>query len=427
MLNRTKWLLGIGVGLMIFMIYYYWTSSSTNAPSLPISKPTESRTLKAAMQCHQENDGINAIRLYKKAVEQGHINAILPIAQIYQHGIPGSIEPDEKLAYECYHRILNHPSSSPMLRTLATEALTEWTDQTKTYQRITAHHNLNGILKDNMFAPFYEVEEQERIIPNPPAEEFELTIPVNLIVIDDDDRDVLGIHLTRNEEGEVMVTKPSDTQNVHDSTIVQSLKKSVLRLQEAVAGTPSPRKSNEDVRETIMKCNDVPLPIRERAVRVLKETEANNQRIGSLGMSEGEVLNLVYDRIHQFDHNEPLRQSMLENLVREMAEGEERGNVVCATGRATRYVDSLNGVDDLIDIKPTWAIRELMLSKAAQVRQELEAQTTTQPDQETTANTNTNDELLTRITSTLRNEFVDTNQISEERLQAELNEWGSFI
>lgn len=389
--NSTGYIIGIGL-LIVVLIYWHHRTDQR-------SSEHGKRMLKVAMQCHQNNDGIHALRFYKEAVKYGHIDAMLPIAQIYHHGIPNSIKENEDEATVWYEAVLSHPKSFHMARYLAQEALNQ-------LKQAVIH---TPFTCNDVILPIYEPP-RRRASP-PPL--LHLRQPDDVVV---HDPVVLGVHLRRNDDGELTVNKVSDSQNVHDSMIVQSLKNSVHRLEEAAAGKR--QHDMNDMKKTLMQCENVPLSTREQAMRVLEASEKNDQRIGSLNMNETDVFRLVYQRIHEQDQDPERQQDMLDNLVKEMAEGEQGNAIMCATGRVTRMVDSLNGVDELIELKPSWAIRELMLSKAAQVRAELENEQMGEPKE---------GELLARISSTLHNEFVETNQITEDRLKAELDEWGAFV
>ena len=91
----------------------------------------------------------------------------------------------------------------------------------------------------------------------------------------------------------------------------------------------------------------MPKDKKERAICALDEIERKNQLIGSAGITEVELMGLVWNRIHHEDNKDRTRV-LHENLLDELSDAIEHGKPVCAQGRFNRVLDTLNGVDEVV-------------------------------------------------------------------------------
>ena len=143
----------------------------------------------------------------------------------------------------------------------------------------------------------------------------------------------------------------SDSQNVHDSGIVRSIAVSLSKL-------PEPHLSMTDALGAARRiCAN-----RSDAIRVIDAMERNTTPLTSLGITEAEVLRKVVSRIERADSEEK-RQNMADMLAIELqacADGD-----TCTSGRVARVVDSLSALDDGVVLKPSWVIRQEMMSTAS--------------------------------------------------------------
>lgn len=143
-------------------------------------------------------------------------------------------------------------------------------------------------------------------------------------------------------------TKPaSDSQNVHDSTVVKTVKASLSRLPS------NPRMGlSESLTRARLICKD-----RHAALETLDKMERNTTPLMALGLTESEVLQRVISAI---DDNDSDKETM---LALELEECHKAAS--CASGRVARVVGSLCALDDRVKIMPTWALKQEMLAKAA--------------------------------------------------------------
>ena len=118
------------------------------------------------------------------------------------------------------------------------------------------------------------------------------------------------------------------------------------------------------------------------------------------------------------------QQAIKHNLAMELSECIEGGNPVCATGRFTRIIDTLNGVDGEVAIKPKWAISQELIERAKTI-QSNELARLDKSDREAF-------ESLTRhikgvILIDFKNEYVDSGILTREALDVETLKWIDHI
>ena len=225
----------------------------------------------------------------------------------------------------------------------------------------------------------------------------------------------------------------NDGQNVHDSTVVKTVKASVDRLRDAV-GQPDQSGSQDtaaQIRQLIAGA-DAASDKKRKAMQALDTIERNNQVISSTGTSELELLDLVWKRIHHQD-NQNNGQVLRENLINELSESIEHDLPVCSTGRFTHVLDTLNGVDELVQIKPQWALHKEIYEKTGVLFQDekdklpeadriaVEALDPT-PEQQATCDTII-DKIKTDIRDNFKTSYVDSGIMTQDALNVELSKF----
>lgn len=227
-------------------------------------------------------------------------------------------------------------------------------------------------------------------------------------------------------------TVRADAHNAHDSGVTKTVKVSVDRLRESI-GDPviSAGVAVKQVRDTINNSN-ISVDRKKNAIQALDTIERNNHTLTASNTTEVDLLNLVWNRIHH-DDNKENQDSLRDNLLNELSECVEHQKTVCTSGRFNRIISSLNGVDDLVDIKPKWAIQRELVDKAGVLYQEkinaLDEVSRTAvnaldatPEQEASA-----DEILHTVKQGIRDDFkrsyVDTGILTEDALNVEVDKW----
>lgn len=192
----------------------------------------------------------------------------------------------------------------------------------------------------------------------------------------------------------------SDAQNVHDSSVVKSVKRALDHLP------PSPLSTENtliDVRKAMLDAGD------EDALRGLDLVEKNTVPLTALKMTEVEVLRRVWGRIQQ-EPDPQRRKDMVEMLQRRLHEcGEEAS---CASGRVARVVDALSTFDPTVHLRPLWALRQEMLTKASHLRSN---------------RTSTSRPLMEHLRETFTQDYVHAGLMTAALLHAELASWGEDL
>ena len=169
----------------------------------------------------------------------------------------------------------------------------------------------------------------------------------------------------------------NDPQNTHDHGVVNTVKESIKRLRTSTEIGINVPNSLTEIRGLINSSElDFSPQQREDASATLDRIETSQGVLSGTDETEVGVLNLVWNRIHN-NLNQNHQSELRRNLIMELAEGVENGNVVCSRGRFNRIVDSLNKIDPEVEIKPKWVMQQEMLSKAAKIRKDQEETTFT--------------------------------------------------
>ena len=185
----------------------------------------------------------------------------------------------------------------------------------------------------------------------------------------------------------------SDSQNVHDSSVVKSVKRAMNQLG------PSPITLETTLVQVRSALSDDP-----DALKALDLMEKNTCPLAALKMTEVDVLRKVWGRI-QNETREETRNDMTNMLKIRLHECGK--DVSCASGRVARVVDSLSTFDDSVNLRPLWALRQEMMAKASVLSQ-------SQNDVES---------LQDQLREEFRKDYVDTGLMSANVLDAELASW----
>lgn len=302
-----------------------------------------------------------ALRQYDKALLNDEpvrrTNALLQKATILDHGIlqgPEPVQPDRVSAIGFYRQVA--VLGSPREQALARDRL---------------------------------IELDDRVLENPP--------PRRQYVAANMAADVAQVQaVPREHDG-----PRSDSQNVHDSSVVKSVKSALDHLP------PSPISMETtlvEVRKAFASDDD--------ALKGLDLMEKNTHPVTALKMTEVDVLRKIWGRI-QSEQDETKRNNMIIMLKQRVHECGKDAS--CASGRVARVVDSLSTFDDVVKLRPLWALRQEMLAKASVLRDRL-------------VKGSSSDSSLSEV---LREEFtkdyVDTGLMTSNVLEAELVSWGDDL
>lgn len=298
-------------------------------------------------QSRSDSDPIlhKAIEHYKKAVKNGFIDAMFPLANIYNYcALPNT---NKHLAQAIYQEILASPHATNTIKNRAHEKLVELNQElqiTNTRQnRIQAQQ------------PTVQVLINHQIPVNPPQH-----------------RQIQHVPPTRVR---------NDSQNVHDSGLQKTFLAGYNNLRKLNSFNKvriPQREIDEHIKNYLKNNTSISPETKKTALKSLEHIKKTNQQITNLqGSSEMEVLTNVYNRIYSED-NKANKENLKEMLIKQLADAMPKNSdgfetPVCAQGRVARMFSIFDAVDpkyDQLQLKPKWVIKEELASLASNVRDE---------------------------------------------------------
>jgi len=199
-----------------------------------------------------------------------------------------------------------------------------------------------------------------------------------------------------------VVNIATDSQNVHNSIILNRLKIILNKIQENTKITKTMNQSLKEIRAYFLK---ISLTGFRNLNSILNEIQNSNGYIMSFGMKELEVLHIIWNAI--YDNND-LKHILYTNMLGMR----ERGNLVCLTGRVTRMIDIFSGIIDEYTFKDK-NIREEMMNKCAKIRTDL--------------NIDDEEKLKEEIKKVLYKDYVESKIMTIDAFNTEVNEWIDYI
>lgn len=217
----------------------------------------------------------------------------------------------------------------------------------------------------------------------------------------------------------------NDMHNTHNSQVVATVANSVRRLKENTDINTDAGTSINQIRQWL---GTKPRTDKTAdAQSSLDSIERNIIPVSSVDMKEVDVLNLVWNRINSKKHAET-KDDIMDIFYGQLADMQEHGKSVCATGRLERLVDTLSTFDDNVQIKPTYVIDQEMMTKAGAIREaQYEGLTDDRaqqykmgiaPDQDAF-----DESVKGKIMDTLKKDYVDTGIVTNTKFETMVNKW----
>ena len=219
--------------------------------------------------------------------------------------------------------------------------------------------------------------------------------------------------------------RDNDPQNTHNSQVLSTTINSINNLKKSTKMEKSLPTSLKEVRSFL---NNLPEnDKRDDALKSLNRIERNTLRFTFSDMKEVDVLNLIWNRIHSDVHADNL-ETVKESLFNQLADMQEHGIVVCATGRFTRLVDTLNVIDNEVTIKPSYVINQEMMNKSSKIRENMLNTYSENERKELEKGTSYKQEqfdqnLKEEIVEILKEDYVKTKILSQEKFDRQINQW----
>lgn len=320
-----------------------------------------------------EPDPKRALGYLRHACElSGNPQLWLMLGSIYQNGMY-KLEPDLPMAQRIYTYLLNNFPNRDIqyeVQDRLTDIITEintaqtyrWLNLKREPKRNAHHEKIKNMLGAaagagagparhtrpgaaiNVFGTAGTVVNQLFRAPNPIADE------------------VNGLELDIND------VRFNDRHNTHNSQVVGTVAYSLNRLKE---GTELKKSLPETIREIRNFLSSKPNCDRKAdALKSLDSIERNIIPISSIGMKETDALNIVWNRINSDQHKQH-QDDIKDIMYQQLADMQEHGKSVCATGRLSRLMDTFSTFDKDVEIKPTYIINQEMMAKAGKMREDL--------------------------------------------------------
>lgn len=334
------------------------------------SRRDPSLSLEAAARLHHAEPPVagTALEEYEAALRRGNPRALLPTAVILDHGVyqgPEPVLPDRGAALELYRQA----------------ALVG-----DTRERAEARDRL------------WELGD------GPPPRPVPFSFPITPAWTRENDHPLVAPATpfpatTTTRRPDPIRLPRSDSQNVHDSSVVRSVRKALASLP------PSPLTTEDTLTQVRRALKS------EDAHKGLDLVERNTTPLAALQMKEVDVLRKVWGRIMSFPEGSQEQTDVIQMLEHRLAESGKEAS--CASGRVGRIVDALSTFDDRVRLRPIWALRQEMLHKAGLIRDR-------RPPSDTRP-----------LPDVLREEFkrayVDTGLATMNIVEAELASWGTDL
>jgi len=221
------------------------------------------------------------------------------------------------------------------------------------------------------------------------------------------------------------VQRDNDPQNTHNSQVLSTTINSINNLKKSTKMEKSLPKTLKEVRRFL---NNLPEnDKRDDALKSLNRIERNTLRFTFSDMKEVDVLNLIWNRIHSDVHADNL-ETVKESLFNQLADMQEHGVIVCATGRFTRLVDTLNVIDNEVTIKPSYVINQEMMNKSSKIRENMLNTYSENERKELEKGISYKQEqfdqnLKEEIVGILKEDYVKTKILTQEKFDHQISIW----
>ena len=383
-------------------------------------------------------DTERAITYYQVAIQSGYHSAILDLASIFHWGNVG-FKPNREYARHLYGVVLK--VGSEYEQGVARDRLRQMQEEEGKLVG-TVLEGVDGV--GNSFSsgsfdatPFSE--EFSSVTNNPDgsnrsAGDAELTKDIDDNYVSELMMNDLHIGHRRVDKGrEKTMIVENDPHNARDHMVSTTVKQSLEKLRTGTHIQYDMPTTLKMMNSYIMKECDLGERLKGDAVNVLKHFAANIAKLGYEQAKELEALHVVFNRIQSQYRDRKERNKVMDNLVRELSECIEYGELVCSEGRVNRIIDTLNYIDPLVQIKPKWALTQEMMNKCIELRKKIRERESSETSdaldslnpsaRQKTLARNFQQKLKREIERDFTRTYVDSGIMSKDMLQNELNQW----
>lgn len=311
-----------------------------------------------------------AVDYITMAIENGYLRGWIDLAQMYHYGFydfPADLDHAERI----YAYIIDNVPDPAIVN----EAYNLYLDANEENEKIKTHKwlNLPYTTKIQPKKTLYELGQHKTKKQQQPVQ-IQGFFPVVDNDINNTPVDINTVFRIGGNNPTIEVQPDpddrvirNDMHNVHDHSVIATIKQSIENLQK---NTHNSKDNPQCLREIRQYLDALPNNDKKNdAITALDAIEKSYMPLSFTDLKETDALALVWNRIHSDVHKDNVK-TLRENLADELAECIEHDKPVCATGRFTRILDTLNVVDQDVNIKPTFAINEEMMEKAGKIRED---------------------------------------------------------
>lgn len=383
-------------------------------------------------------DTERAITFYQIAIQAGYHSAILDLASIFHWGNVG-FKPNREYARHLYAVMLK--IGSEYEQGVARDRLR----QMKEEEGKIVGSVLDGVdgvgnnFSSNTFEATAFSEEFSSVTRNPDGsnstgEDAELMKDIDENYVSELMMNDLHLSHNRVDKGrEKAHIVENDTHNARDHMVSTTAKQSLEKLRSSTHIQYDMPTTLKMLHSYIMQECDLGEHLKTDAIKVLKHFAANIAKLGYEQAKEIEALHIVFNRIQSQYRDRKERNKIMDNLVRELSECIEYGELVCSEGLVNRIIDSLNHIDPLVNIQPKWALTQEMMNSCIRIRKDLiKRETSEVADALDSPNPTARQKMLIRnfqqklkreIERDFTRTYVDSGIMSKDMLNNELNQW----
>lgn len=398
-------------------------------------------------------DTDKAILFYQQAISSGFHSAILELASIFHWGNVG-FQPNREYAKHLYGVVIK--VGNDYEQGIARDRLRQMHEEEGKISGSAVLDGVDGV--GNSFAgnnfnttPFTEEfcgiftggsndtnkigqDELTKDIDNNYVDE----VMMNDLHIKSRIDDVNGNIRKRNTQSgiEVLATVPDDPHNARDHIVMNTVRQSLEKLRASTHIQDDEHTTIKRLHQYIVRDCDLPEVKRKGALNVLNQITAStieSNQNGDARQQELEALKLIFNRINSVHREKKEQQKLLDNLVSELSECVEYGQLICSEGIVNRIVDSLNYIDEAVKIKPKWALSREMLYQAANIRKNLLKETSSEikdalqslkpTARQRMLSREFRDKLKREIEREFTRVYVDSGVMSKDLLKTEMSKW----
>lgn len=366
------------------------------------------------------------LKSYFKDLYNGNYNILLNIANTYHYGINNDLDKNLYKALEYYYMYLiiiqnKQDIVSKKNKLYILNKIKEITEiQTINLQTKINIPSINEYLLDNI------LDKSDIIATTTKVDNLIINDLNNYII--EDNNDVVDNNEDNNiindnyiniiDENNIPIHRAilQDNQNIHDTYINNTIQNSINNIKTNINNDNNITIDNINniIKDELNKQNFDDNKI-NNILKVLDRINMSNTKSIKNNMTSKDALELVFNRIYN-KNNEDIKNTFISNLFIELNDCIENGNIVCQTGIFNRIMNSINLLDNEVNIKSYDFLNEEIMNKCIAIRNTIDDNIP-----------NYSDELKNKIKLEMNKDYVNTKILTQGQLDDILNIWIDHI